>query len=86
MDFLTSSLETVFKEKHGVWDPMPELTVKLTLSQSQLRSYSAIHPHYKEKGVERGRSLLLVELICVCLLVYKTTNRKIERGEGMGKS
>jgi hypothetical protein len=29
-------------------------------------------------GVELGRSLLLVELICICLLISKTTNRKRE--------
>jgi hypothetical protein len=39
---------------------------------------SAIHPHYKGKAVEWGRSLQLVEHICICLLIPKTTNRKRE--------
>ncbi len=42
---------------------------------------SAIHPHYKGKGVEWGRSLLLVEHICVSLLISKTANRKKESTE-----
>jgi hypothetical protein len=34
-------------------------------------------------GVEFGRSLLLVELICICLLISKTTKR--EKGDyGVG--
>jgi hypothetical protein len=35
-----------------------------------------IHPHYKGTGVELRRSLQLVEHICICLLIFKTTNRK----------
>ncbi len=50
---------------------------------------SAIHPHYKGKGVEWERSLLLVEHICICLLISKTTVRKresTEKGEGRDES
>ncbi len=39
--------ETVFKEKHGVWDLMPVLTI--TLSHSQLRSQLST-PTTKGKG------------------------------------
>jgi hypothetical protein len=48
--------------------PMPALLIKY-------------QPHYKGKGVEWGRSLLLVEHICICLLIFKTKNRKRERRE-----
>jgi hypothetical protein len=37
---------------------------------------SAIHPHYKGKAVEWGRSLQLVGHICICRLISKTINRK----------
>jgi hypothetical protein len=50
---------------------------------------SAIHLHYKGKGVQWERSLLLVEHICICLLISKTTNRKresTEKGEGRDES
>jgi hypothetical protein len=36
--------ETVFKEKHGIWDPTPESTPQ-----------SAIHPHCKGKRVRVGK-------------------------------
>ncbi len=41
----------------------------------------------KDKGWS-GETLLLVEHICICLLISKTTNRKREagRGEGRGES
>jgi hypothetical protein len=41
------------------------------LSHSQLR-YSAIQPYHKGTGVDWGKSLLLVEHICICLLISKT--------------
>jgi hypothetical protein len=45
--------------------------------------FVAIHPHYKGKVVELGRSLLLVEHICICLLISKTTNRNRRGKEGV---
>jgi hypothetical protein len=51
-----------------------------------LKVKSAIHPHYKGKGVEWGRNLLLVEHICICTLISKITSiKKGEYGEGGGK-
>ncbi len=47
------------------------------------------YPYYRGTGVEWGRSLLLVELICICLLIFKITKRKresTEKGEGKGES
>jgi hypothetical protein len=46
-------------------------------------------PFYKEKGVDWGRSLLLVEHNFICLLISKTTKRKresTEKREGRGES
>jgi hypothetical protein len=58
--------EAVFKEKHAVWGPIPS---------------AATHPRYKGKGVEWGRSLLLVvEHIGFCLLVSKTALLCTEKG------
>ncbi len=68
--------ETVFKEKHGVWDPMLEMTIThLTVSHGQFRSQLSTRTT-KGKGVEWGRSLLLIEHVCICLLISKTTHRK----------
>ncbi len=41
-------------------------------------------PLQKGHGEEWGKSLLLVEHICICLLIFKTTKRKRERTE-MGR-
>jgi len=45
-------------------------------------------PTTKRKGVEWGRSFQLVEHVCMCLLISKTTIRKIrestEKGGGKG--
>jgi hypothetical protein len=60
--------EAVFKEKHGVWDPMPELTIIHLILWSTPQS--VIHPHYKGKGVKGD---------CICMLISKTgilVNRK----------
>jgi hypothetical protein len=45
-------------------------------------SYTTPPPPHKGRGVEWGRTLQLVEHICICLLISKTTNRKRERGDG----
>jgi hypothetical protein len=34
------------------------------------------YPILQRERVEWGRSLLLVELICICLLIFKITKRK----------
>ncbi len=78
------SAETVFKENHGVWDSIPQLTITNSpyLIVISVVSYS-IHPHYEGKGVERERSLPLVEHIFICLLISKITkNRSRKRGDG----
>jgi hypothetical protein len=49
---------------------------------NSLVSYS---PHYKGKGVDLGRSLLLVEHICIYLLISKTGFLCKQYGEGGGK-
>jgi hypothetical protein len=51
-------------------------------------SYQNPPPLQREK-VEWRRSLLSVEHICICLLIFKTTNKKresTEKGEEMGES
>ncbi len=64
MTYSKGCSETLFKEKHGVCDPMSELTSSYLIVNSVV---------------------LLVEHICVCLLISKTTNRKRDHGEGGGK-
>jgi hypothetical protein len=46
---------------------------------------SYLHPPLQRERGGAGKIFLLAELICICLLVYKTTNRKRERGEGEGR-
>jgi hypothetical protein len=48
--------------------------------------WSAIHPQFKGKGVDWGRSFLLVEHVCICLLISKQTIGKgrVRRREGEG--
>ncbi len=60
--------ETVFKEKHCEWDPMPEMHDYHSL---YLKVNSVVHSYYKEKGVDWVRPFLLVEHICICLLIIK---------------
>jgi hypothetical protein len=74
--------ETGFREKHGVWDPMPELTLKV--------SYT-VHPHYKRKKGWSGEDLSywLSTFVSVCMLISKTAYGKresMEKGEGRGES
>jgi len=80
------SSETVFKEKHDVWDPTyagvdfnsPYLIV------NSIASYPP--PLYKGEEVQWERYLLLVVHICNCMLIFKTATRKREStGKGEGK-
>ncbi len=46
-------------------------------------------PLQRERGVEWGRSLLLVEHICICLLISKTSfyvNKSTGKGKDRGES
>jgi hypothetical protein len=68
-------LEQLFRHRQRLLskkNPTPELTITLFISLSTPTPKSAT----KEKGVELGTSLLLVEHICICLLISKTINRK----------
>jgi hypothetical protein len=64
------STEAVFKENHGVWYPMLELTI--TSPYLIVNSVVGYLPPLQKKGVEWGRSLVLVEHICICLRISKT--------------
>jgi hypothetical protein len=57
------------------------------VTRSWITHLAAVH-YTKGNGWSRIGSLLLVEHICICLLIFKTTNRKRERegGEGRGES
>ncbi len=75
--------------KVGLKEGMTQTPFNPTISRHYLshvgsmNSATAIHPHYKGKGVEWGKSLLLVEHIWICLLISKTTNRNMESTEGV---
>jgi hypothetical protein len=71
------------------WLKGPYAGVDFNSSYLIVNSVVSYPPHYKVKGVEWGRSLLLVEHICICLQISKTTNRKREsreKGEARGES
>ncbi len=55
------------------------------LSFAIVNSLVSYSPHYKGKGVDLRRSLLLVEHICIYLLISKTGFLCKKYGEGGGK-
>ncbi len=77
--------ETAFKEKHGIMRPMQDLAITHLISYV---NFVVSYPTpYKGKGVEWGRSLLLVEHIFICLLISKTgflCKQKYREGGGKG--
>jgi hypothetical protein len=55
---------SVFKEKHGIWDPMPELTItspypdivdsEVQLSTTSMTNADKFFPNYQPIGKRRG--------------------------------
>ncbi len=78
---LLATAETVFKEKHGVWDPMLKLTVTYLIVNSVV-SYPP--PTTKGKG-SSGEDLSYLLSKFICLQIFKTTNREKGKGEGGGR-
>jgi hypothetical protein len=81
IDTLPTALQRLYSKKNMVYIMGPYAGVDYGSPYliSQLHSQLSA-PNYKGRGVERGTSLLLVENICICLLISKTTHRKSERG------
>ncbi len=72
--------ETVFKEKHGVWDPTPELTTT-HIADYKLRSQLSIPTAKGNGGVGK--------ISPIGIGISKTTNRTreiTEKGQGRGES
>ncbi len=70
--------ETVFKEKHGVLYGTLDAGVDFNSLYFIVNSVVSYPPPLQRERGEWERSLLLVEHICICLLIFKTTKGKRE--------
>ncbi len=68
--------ETVFKEKHGVWDPMPKFTITHLLTVNSV----VVNPPPLQR--ERGGMGKISPIDLYLSANSKTLNRKRERGRG----
>jgi hypothetical protein len=64
------SSETVFKEKHGVWNPMPGLTITHIISHSQLCCQLSPSLQRERRGVV-GKIFFWLsnEHVCICVQI-----------------
>ncbi len=81
--------ETVLKEKHGIWDLKPELTITHLISKSTPKS-AIQYPSLKVKRWSgKDLSYWLSIFVSAATVISKTSNRKresMEKWEGRGES